>query len=191
MKAKELYSKLDKDFGIEKLKDNWSYMNFNDFITSGFKKTYMGLVLDNTDEVEKVYTATMPDLNILDKLFLTNQTDILLFSHHAMGYNPAIPGIPFYDIPLDYLIELKQRRISFYVLHVPPDLNGEYSTAVNLAKYLNLEIIGEFCEWEGNKVGVSSTEIRTATSMTKYVGSVVGHYVKLILMVMIPYAMGS
>jgi len=117
MRAKALYSKLDKDFGIESLKDDWSFMSFNDYITPEFKRSYMGLVLDNADKVKKVYTATMPDLDILEKLILTNQTDILLFSHHAMGYDPAIPGIPFYDIPKDYLKKLKQKRISFYVLY--------------------------------------------------------------------------
>lgn len=181
MKAKTLYSKLDSDFDVEELKDDWSFMNFNEFIVPEFKKRYIGLVLDNTDIVRKVYTATMPDLDILEKLVQTNQTDILLFSHHAMGYDPAIPGIPFYDIPLDYLKKLKKRRISFYVLHVPLDLNGEYSTAVNLAKHFKLEIIDEFCEWEGKKAGVvCKTEMKTATELANYVRSVLGHEIRLI-----------
>ena len=29
MNAKELYLKLDKDFGIADLKDDWSFMKFN------------------------------------------------------------------------------------------------------------------------------------------------------------------
>jgi putative NIF3 family GTP cyclohydrolase 1 type 2 len=181
MKAKALYSKLDKDFGIEYLKDDWSFMSFNGYIAPGFKKSYMGLVLDNTDEVKKVFTATMPDLEILDQLIQTDETDILLFSHHAMGYDPAIPGIPFYNIPEEYLIQLKERRISFYVLHVPLDLNGEYSTTVSLAKHLNLDITDEFCEFEGAKAGViCKTDVKTATALAEYIRSMVGHEVKLI-----------
>jgi putative NIF3 family GTP cyclohydrolase 1 type 2 len=156
-------------------------MTFNEYIAPAFKKRYMGLVLDNTAEVEKVYTATMPDLDILEKLIQTNQTDLLLFSHHAMGYDPAITGIPFYDIPRKYLEKLKQQRISFYVLHVPLDLNGEYSTAVTLAKHLKLDIIDEFCEWEGKKAGVvCKTDIKTATGLVKHVKSILGHEIKLI-----------
>jgi len=181
MNAKELYSKLDKDFGVGYLKDDWSFMRFNDYISPSFKKRYMGLVLDNTAEVKKVYTATMPDLDILEKLILTNRTDLLLFSHHAMGYDPTITGFPFYDIPEDFLSKLKQQRISFYVLHAPLDKNGEYSTSVSLAKHLNLKIIGEFCEYEGVKCGVvCKTDKKTATELAEYVGSIVGHEVKLI-----------
>jgi putative NIF3 family GTP cyclohydrolase 1 type 2 len=181
MNAKELYSKLDRDFGIEGLKDDWSFMRFNDYIAASFRKRYIGLVLDNTIEVNKFYTATMPDLEILDKLIRINQSDVLLFSHHAMGYDPNIEDFPFYDIPEDYLAKLKQQRISFYVLHVPLDKNGEYSTSVSLARHLDLDIIGEFCEYMGIKCGVvCKTDKKTATELAEYVGSKVGHEIKLI-----------
>lgn len=181
MKAKEFYSRLDKDFDIEDLKDDWSFMKFSDYIAPGFKQKYMGVVLDNTPEVNKVYTATIPDPDILDKLIALNQTDILLFSHHAMCYDPTLAGFPFYDIPEDYLSRLKQRRISFYMLHSPLDRNGEYSTSVCLARYLGLEIIDEFCEFMGVKCGViCKTQIKTATKLAALVRSRVGHEVKLI-----------
>lgn len=181
MKAKMLYAKLDKDFSIESLKDDWSFMRFNEYISPLFKKRYMGIVLDNTEEVKKVYTATIPDTDILEKLIHTGETDILLFSHHAMGYDPTIKGFPFYNIPEDYLEKLKQQRISFYVLHAPLDKNGEYSTSVSLAKKLNLEIIDEFCEYEGVKCGViCKTGIKKATKLAEYICSMVGHEVKLI-----------
>jgi len=181
MKAKELYAKLDKDFGIESLKDDWSFMRFNEYITPSFKRCYMGIVLDNTVEVKKVYTAAFPDLDILEKIIQTDQTDVLLFSHHAMGYNPTINGLPFYNIPEEYLSKLKQQRISFYVLHAPLDKNGEYSTSVNLAKNLGLEIVDEFCEYMGIKVGVlCKTEIKTVAELGEYVKSIVGHEIKLL-----------
>jgi len=181
MKAKELYLKLDKDFGVGSLQDDWSFMKFNDYIFPGFKDRYIGLVLDNTDEVKKVYTATMPDLDILDIIIRKNETNLLLFSHHAMGYDPNLTGFPFYDMPENYLLKLSKQRISFYVLHVPLDKNGEYSTSVSLARHLNLEIEDEFCEYMGIKCGIiCKTEKRTATELAEYVGSRVGHEVKLI-----------
>jgi len=181
MKARDLYAKLDKDFGTDSLKDDWSFMAFNEYIAPSFKKSYMGIVLDNTLEVKKVYTAVFPDLDILKKLIDTGQTDILLFSHHAMGYDPNITGFPFYNIPEEYLSKLKQQRISFYVLHAPLDQNGDYSTSVNLAKNLGLEIIEEFCEYEGIKIGVlCKTGIKTATELAENVRSAVGHEVKLL-----------
>ena len=181
MKANELYSQLDKDFGISFLKDDWSFMKFNTFIYPDFKKRYIGLVLNNTSEIKKVYTAAIPDLDVLDKLIQTGQTDCLLFSHHAMGYDPNITGFPFYDIPENYLLKLKDHRISFYVMHIPLDKNGEYSTSVSLAKHLKLEITDEFCEYQGVKAGViCKSDKKTATDLAEYVGSSVGHEVKLI-----------
>jgi putative NIF3 family GTP cyclohydrolase 1 type 2 len=181
MKARELYAKMDNDFEIESLKDDWSFMTFNDYIAPSFKRRYMGIVLDNAIEVKKVYTAVFPDLDILDKLIDTEQTDILLFAHHAMGYDPTISGFPFYNIPEEYLLKLKQQRISFYVLHAPLDKNSEFSTSVNLAKNLELDIIDEFCEYEGIKVGIlCKTELKTITELAEKVKSAIGHEVKLL-----------
>ena len=181
MEAKKLYAKLDKDFGIESLKDDWSFMKFNEYIAPSFRKQYMGIVLDNTVEIKKVYTATIPDLDVIDKLIHTGQSDILLFSHHAMGYNPTIKGFPFYDIPEDFLYRLRDHRISFYMLHLPLDKNGEYSTSVSFAKNLQLEIIDEFCEFNGHKCGViCKTGINTTPELAEHVRSIVCHQVKLI-----------
>ena len=180
MDAKGLYARLDKDFDIESLKDDWSFMRFNEYVAPIFKKRYMGIMLDNTSEVKKVFTATIPDTDILEKIIQTDQTDILLFSHHAMCYDPTIEGFPFYDIPQDYLSKLKRQSISFYVLHSPLDKNGEYSTSVSLANNLNLNIIDEFCEYRGAKVGVvCKTNIKTSTELAERIRSIVGHEVKL------------
>ena len=181
MKSVELYSRLYKDFDIENLKDDWSFIHFSEYIVPGFRDRYIGLMLDNTDEIRKVFTATMPDLVVLDGLFRTGETDVLLFSHHAMGYDPTLKGFPFYDIPEDYLVKLRQQRISFYVLHLPIDKNGEYSTSVNLAKNLELEIVDEFCEYEGIKCGViCKTTFKTAAELAEHTRTVIGHKVKLI-----------
>ena len=160
MIAKELYDKLDKDFHIAQLKDDWSFMNDSLYVSPSFRKISMGVVLDHTRVVKKVYTATIPDTDILERLIASGENDILLFSHHAMGYDPTLEGFPFYDVPEEILEKLKQQRISFYVLHSPLDKNGEYSTSVNLARSLGIQIVDEFCEnivykgW-GGKIHIS------------------------------------
>lgn len=180
MKANELYEKLDKDFDLEHLKDDWSFMDFNGYITPDFKKRYMGIMLNNTDQIKKVYTAVFPDLVILQKLIESEQTDILLFLHHAMGYDGKAEGFPFYNIPEYYLSKLKQQRISLYVLHSPLDKNGEYSTSVSLANAVKLKIIDEFCNYEGYKIGViCTTQIKTASGLRDYIKPIIGHEIKL------------
>jgi putative NIF3 family GTP cyclohydrolase 1 type 2 len=180
MKAKELYEKINKDFEIDKYKDDWSFVEFNEFINPGFRERYIGLMLDNSDNIEKVYTSTIPDMIVLDKILSRNETDILLFSHHAMGYDSTLEGFPFYNIPVTYLKKLKQRRISLYVLHIPLDTNGPYSTSINLAKALQLPVVGEFCEYLGFKVGViCKTDFTQLTDFALHVEKVIGHDIKI------------
>jgi putative NIF3 family GTP cyclohydrolase 1 type 2 len=180
MKAKELYERIGKDFEIDKYRDDWSFVEFNEFINPDFKERYIGVMLDNADVIEKVYTATFPDANILDKILARNKTDILLFSHHAMIYDPTHEGFPFYNIGANYLKQLKEKRISFYVLHIPLDKNGPYSTSVNLAKALQLRVDGEFCEYLGCKVGVICvTDFTKLADFALHVKKVIGHEIKI------------
>ncbi len=182
MKAKELYARLDRDFGVKDLSDDWSIMSFNHYIAPSFKERHMGVVLDNAGEINKVYTAVFPDLDILDKLLASGETDLLLFAHHAMGYDPTVSGLPFYNIPEKYLQKLKEQRISFYVLHNPLDKNGEFSTSVNLARSLGLAITGEFCEYDGMKVGVlGKTGLKSIYELVERVKQTVGHDVRLLV----------
>jgi len=180
MKTKELYERLDSDFEIVKYKDDWRFIEFNEFINPAFKDRYIGVMLDNSDVIEKVYTSTIPDKIVLDKILARNETDILLFSHHAMGYDPTLQGFPFYNIPVDYLKQLKENRISFYVLHIPIDKNGPYSTSVNLAKTLQLQVTDEFCEYLGTKVGViCETNFTKLADFAQHVNNVIGHDIKV------------
>ena len=180
MKAEYLYGRIDKDFEVDKFKDDWGFVEFNEFINPGFKERYIGVMLDNSDVIRKVYTSTIPDTIILDKLLTRNETDVLLFSHHAMGYDPTREGFPFYNIPVDYLKQLKQSRISFYVMHLPLDRNGPYSTSVNLAKAMQLRVDGEFCEYLGTKVGViCKTEFTKLADLALHVRNIIGHEIKV------------
>ena len=79
MNAEELYQKLDNDFEVEKLTDDWKEMDFNEYISENFKKRYMGLVLDNSREIKKVYTAVFPEEKILNRILDLGEKDILLF----------------------------------------------------------------------------------------------------------------
>lgn len=180
MKAKELYERVGKDFEIDKYKDDWSFVEINEFIDPDFKERYIGVMLNNADVIEKVYTSTFPDTNTLDKILARNETNILLLSHHAMGYDPTLEGFPFYNIPVNYLKQLKERCISFYVLHIPLDKNGVYSTSISLAKVLQLKVESEFCEYLGCKVGViCETVFAKVTDFALHVKNVMGHDIKV------------
>lgn len=179
MNAQKLYQKLDQDFELENLTDDWKEMDFNEYISENFKKRYMGLVLDNSKEVNKVYTAVFPDEKILNKLLDSGEKDILLFVHHPMVWNISTPPV-FKSISKNYLKRFKENRISIYNLHSPLDKNGQYSTSVNLAKALSIIQEGEFFEYFGVKSSITGrTECRTVEELAKKIESIVGHKVKL------------
>ena len=181
MNATQLYERLDKDFAVNRYVDEWGpFLEINEFIHLGFQGRWIGVMLDNTQEIRKVYTVALPDTAVLEAILSRAETDILVFSHHAMGYDPTRAGFPFYNAPVDYLRRIREQRVALYVMHAPLDCNGPYSTSVSLAKALGLTVVGEFCEYLGCKVGVLCEAAFTqATGFAAHVEKVVGHEVKL------------
>lgn len=181
MKAKKLYASLDSEFELDKLTDDeWSYLDLGNHITQNFKDTRMGLVLDNADEIQKVYTAVFPSEKVLDKILSSGERDVLLFTHHPMIWDFGEGGYPFRNIPREYLERLKERAISYYAIHVPLDRNGPYSTAVSLARALDIETESEFFDYHGVKVGViGKTVSKTVSEMEEQIKALVGHPVKI------------
>jgi putative NIF3 family GTP cyclohydrolase 1 type 2 len=178
MKAYQLYELMDKDFELDICSDSWN-MGFSGYVTENFKSRSMGLVLDNTGIINKIYTAVFPAYDILNKILDSGEKNILLFTHHPKVWD--ITKIPaFIDINEEYLIRLRENQISMYTLHTPLDKNGPYSTSVNLANRLGIKIDEEFCEDEGVKIGViGSTNFSRIEQLHMNVGSTVGHKVKL------------
>ena len=84
MDAKTLYSQLEKDFITPNLSDDWArYMeSISEYLTDEFKSRSMGLVCDNTDVINKVYTAVFPSDHVMRYILNTDETHLLLFVHH-------------------------------------------------------------------------------------------------------------
>ncbi|MFW9783745.1 MAG: Nif3-like dinuclear metal center hexameric protein [Candidatus Heimdallarchaeota archaeon] len=179
MKAKKLYKRLDSDFELDKCKDDWKEMEYNEYISENFKLRYMGLLLDNTQNIDSVYTAVFPSDKVLNKIINIEKEDILLLTHHPMIWDIRDPSV-FLNITKSLLPILKQRKISIYSIHVPLDRNGPYSTGTNLAKAIDIEIEGDFYEYFGAMVGVyGKTELSTPEELAEKLSAVVGHKTKL------------
>ncbi|MFX1325186.1 MAG: Nif3-like dinuclear metal center hexameric protein [Promethearchaeota archaeon] len=179
MKAKKLYRKLDSDFELDKCKDDWKEMDYNEYISGNFKSRYMGLLLDNSPNIDSVYTAVFPSDKVLNKIISLGKENILLVTHHPMIWDIRKPSV-FLNITKSLLPILKQKKISIYSIHVPLDRNGPCSTGTNLAKAIDIEIEGEFYEYFGAKVGVyGKTELKTPEELAERLSSVVGHKTKL------------
>ncbi|MFX1268576.1 MAG: Nif3-like dinuclear metal center hexameric protein [Promethearchaeota archaeon] len=174
-----LYKKLDEDFELEQCRDDWSRMDFNEYISENFEQRYMGILLDNSQEINSVYTAVFPSEYVLNKILKLRKEGVLLITHHPMVWDITSPQI-FLDINPKLLPKLKQQNISLYTIHVPLDKNGEYSTTVSLAKVLDIDPEGEFYEYFGVKVGIyGKTDLKTPEELAHKFSAVVGHETKL------------
>ncbi|MHA1949836.1 MAG: Nif3-like dinuclear metal center hexameric protein [Candidatus Thorarchaeota archaeon] len=181
MKAEKLYKSLDKEFELDKLQeDEWSFLDLGEYMTKNFKNRRMGLVLDNTDDIKKVYTAVFPSERVLDHILAFEEKNVLLFTHHPMMWHPSEGGFPFRNIPTDYLEQLKEREISYYSIHVPLDRNGPYGTTASLARALEIETEKEFFEYFGVHVGIiGKTKWASLFDLVKQVKETVGHLLKV------------
>ena len=181
MKAEKVYRSLDKEFKLGRLQeDEWSLLDLGEYVTESFRETRMGLVLDNTEEIRKVYTAVFPSSKALDYLLATGEKNVLLFTHHPMNWFPDEGGVPFRNIPIEYLKRLKDREISYYAIHVPLDRNGPYGTTASLARVLDIEKEDEFFEYYGVLVGIiGKTEHKSLSDLAKHFEETVGHQIKI------------
>jgi len=148
MKAKELYQKLEKDFKLDECQDDWNNIKFDsEFITENFRKRYMGVLADNTEEIVKIYSAVFPSEKVMLNILERNEKNILLFTHHPVDWKIKEGQFPFVNLNRELLQRFKNKEISIYTLHTPLDRNGQFSTSVNFAKVLNLTQTGEFAEY--------------------------------------------
>jgi putative NIF3 family GTP cyclohydrolase 1 type 2 len=179
MEAKQLYGILGNDFEIAKCRDDWSKIKFNKFYTKSFRKRYMGVVLDNAKNVNKVYTAVFPSEDVLLTILDKGETDIMIFTHHPMVWDITKTPV-FSDIDAYLLPRLRERKISLYTLHVPLDKVGNYSTATTLARVFGMTPESEFYRYYGVYVGViAKSDLDTVDAIAKRAKLIVGHDAKI------------
>lgn len=183
MNARELYKKLESDFELDKCRDDWDDVgiDFNiEFVAENFRKRWMGILADNTEEIEKVYTAVFPSEKVMQEILERGEKNILLFTHHPIDWKIRAGQSPFVNLSRDLLLKFKENKISIYTLHTPLDRNGEYSTSVNFAKALGIIQTGEFAKYYGFLSGViGATDCKKISEMAEKFEKAVSHKVKI------------
>ena len=178
MEANKLYQILEKDFIKPGLSDEWAeHMDqVKDFLSDNFKKRSMGLVCDNSQQVNRVYTAVFPTDEVMQRILDSGETDALLFVHHPSIWDITKAPQVFQQMNRELLKQFKERRISIYNLHVPLDNSGEYSTSTTLARALGIKPETDFAPYFGALCGViGRTDSRTVAELSKKFDKAVGH----------------
>ncbi len=181
MKAKKVYEKLNHDFITENLTDDWAqYMGeIDEFLCDNFKERSMGLVCDNTKEINFVYCAVFPTPEVMQYILDSGMNDVLLFTHHPSNWD-VTKSPPFYQMERDLLQQFRDKNIALYNLHVPLDAFGPYSTSTTFANALGLDIDKPFAPYRGGLAGViGRTQIKTVQELEKKFADAVGHKVRL------------
>jgi putative NIF3 family GTP cyclohydrolase 1 type 2 len=152
-----------------------------EYLSPNFIERSMGLVCDFTNEINKVYTAVFPNQEVLQSIIDDGVTDAMLFMHHPSIWDNRRPN-PFYQMDKELIEKFKENRISIYILHVPLDNFGEYSTSKTLADALDIDIEKPFKEYYGALSGViGKTKCRNVEELHDKFSKVLGHDTSLYL----------
>ncbi len=154
MLQSEIVEKLDTFFDIQTFDESarWSHI-----LPPGDIATYQrlareefvqgpwnGLMLDSTNDIDRVYLIVFPDQAVLDTILALElergAPGALIFAHHPADFEES--GRGFVAIRENQVEDLREHRISFYCCHAPLDCHPEISTVIALAKALKLR------DWE-------------------------------------------
>lgn len=133
-----------------------------------------GLLEDNTDTVEKVYTAAFSSTQVLEKLRGRGASHCLLFTHHpGAQHEEGEPAIYFSPGEKEYM---RAHHISHFNLHLPLDQVNPYSPGVSLARALGAVPYDSFFEEGGAVMGLYCSGRWSGTVMLyKRVERLMGH----------------
>ncbi|MHA2140161.1 MAG: Nif3-like dinuclear metal center hexameric protein [Candidatus Thorarchaeota archaeon] len=181
MDAKKLVKQLDVDFELDKREEgDWGEFDLGSYAVEGIGKKPKGLILDNAESITKVYTAVFPSEKVLHRILDSKEDDILLFTHHPMVWDPSPDRKPFRNFSHELLSPLKERRVSYYAIHIPLDAVGPYSTGVSFARAIGVQPGRYFFEYGGVDVGVVGTiDLTELSELAERVRKAVGHDVKV------------
>lgn len=182
MRAINLYERLEKDFINPALSDEWAkYMeSIADFLCENFKNRSMGLVCDNSDKIEKVYTAVFPSNTVMQSILDRDKTDAMLFVHHPSIWDIRKAPAIWTNMDRELLEKFRERRITVFNMHVPLDNYSEYSTSTTLVKVLGLKELTPFYEYCGGLAAVfGNTGFTTIHELRDRFAAEMGHRTSL------------
>lgn len=191
MELDKIISKLDKEFNVKEVNDDWHWL-FDDLFLmkslSSFRKLgkNTGLMIANSDEVNKIYTAFSPSRYVLEEIRMRGIVNTLLIVKHPFDWDGRRNGSGFiFFKERDYQL-MEGMGISIYSLHTPLDKNRNdkvVSTAYGFAKTIKLKVEEEFgidTNNPGLKLGlIGKVPEKKLSDLVKRLNSTLDYRVKL------------
>jgi putative NIF3 family GTP cyclohydrolase 1 type 2 len=166
MNQSDIVQKLDEFFKVQTFDERafWSEIIPTDdlpvyrrFAGAEFVEgTWNGLMLNSTDEIDRVYLVVFANQAVLDTILALElereAPGAMIFAHHPADFEES--GRGFTGIREAQIEELREHNISYYCCHAPLDCQPEISTAIALAKALKLRDWEPFSPHHGGTEGV-------------------------------------
>lgn len=124
-----------------------------DYATPTFLHRFNGLMLNNAEDVERVFTLVFPSDEALAEVERRAEgAPSLIFTHHPMDMESGGRGL----VPIGeaWLRRLRDARISLYAAHAPLDCHESVSTSRALARALGVPAEATFAGYFGGHAGV-------------------------------------
>lgn len=126
------------------------------YATPGFMSRHNGLMLDNAERVERVYTLVFPSDDVIVEVEQRAEgVPSLIFTHHPMDFETSGRGLM--AVGEGVFQRLRAARISLYSAHAPLDCHDTVSTSRSLARAAGVEIDDVCAEYYGGYAGVVGT----------------------------------
>lgn len=192
MELSKITKILDHDFDIANVKDDWHWL-FDDLFLEksleSFRKPMRntGLMIKNSNEVHKIYTAFSPSRYVLEEIRMRGIVNCLLIVKHPFDWDGRRNSKGFINFTdRDYQL-MEGMGLSIYSLHTPMDRNRNdkiVSTAYAFAKILKLKVEHEFAsEGENNPqllLGlIGSVQESKIKPLVKRLNSILDYNVKI------------
>jgi putative NIF3 family GTP cyclohydrolase 1 type 2 len=126
------------------------------YATPEFMRRHNGLMLNNGDEVDVVFTLVFPSDEVLvDVCSRANTRPAMVFTHHPMDFETSGRGL----IPISQaaLRQLQEARISLYSAHAPLDCHDTISTSRSLVRAAGVRVEDVCAGYHGGHAGVIGT----------------------------------
>lgn len=150
MNQSEIVQKLDTFFNVHAFNEQDFWMEvipsgdlavYEQYATSSFLQgSWNGLMLNNAEEIDRVYLVVLPVQSVLDTILALElerpSPGAMIFCNHAADYEEYGRGfVPLTEAQLE---DLREHKISYYCCHAPLDCHPEISTVVALAQAIKL-----------------------------------------------------
>ncbi|MBF0409159.1 MAG: Nif3-like dinuclear metal center hexameric protein [Candidatus Riflebacteria bacterium] len=113
--------------------------------------SYNGLQFTGSNKVKKIVSGVDASIDFLREARRRDAEFAIV--HHGMFWKGG--EVSFVDkYWKNKFSELISGNINLFALHLPLDLHADFGNNPILARLLGLKIIGNFCDYQGSKVGV-------------------------------------